>query len=215
MPAPANESALAYLAGEQWPQHRLALHGPAGSGKTHLLHLWLRRQIGSGRDVALLEASAVRTLPPDATLPAAGALAIDDADMICAGGGGAEEPLLHLLNRAAEARIPVLLASRTPPARWDVALPDLASRLRATLAVAIGDPDDALLDALFGRLLADRQLAAGEGVARFLRARLPRDAASLRAAVAALDRMALERGRPVSLAMAQALLAERYDPETL
>ena len=213
MAAPANEAALAYLARDDWPLGRLAVHGPAGAGKTHLLHLWLGRQIASGRDAALLEAAAVRALGPDAPLPAAGALAIDDADMICEGAGAAEEPLLHLLNRAAEARIPLLLASRTPPARWDVALPDLASRLRATLAVAIGDPDDALLDALFGRLLSDRQLAAGEGVARFLRARLPRDAASLRGAVAALDRMALERGRPVSLAMAQALLAERYAAE--
>ncbi len=206
MPAPTNEAALAFLAGEawrDWPLGRLALHGPAGVGKTHLLHLWLGRQLAAGRDAAIVEASAVRTLPPDAPLPAAGALAVDDADAI-----GADEPLLHLVNRAAEARVPLLLASRTAPARWDVALPDLASRLRATLAVAIGDPDDALLDALFGRLLADRQLAAGEGVARFLRARLPRDAASLRAAVAALDRMALERGRPVTLAIAQALLAE-------
>ena len=207
MPAPANEAALAYLASDDWPLGRLALHGPAGTGKTHLLHLWLARGIAAGRDAALLEASAVRTLPPDAPLPATGALAVDDADTIVTQGGGAEEPLLHLLNRAAEAGIPLLLASRTAPARWNVALPDLASRLRATPAVAIGDPDDALLDALFGRLLADRQLAAGEGVARFLRARLPRDAASLRAAVAALDRMALERGRPVSLAIAQAFLA--------
>lgn len=204
--APSNEAALGFLsrdAWRTWPLHRLALHGPAGSGKTHLLHLWVGGLREAGRDAALVEAAAIRSLPAHAALPAAGGIAVDDADTI-----GDERALLHLMNRAAEDGVPLVLAARSPPARWPVALPDLASRLRATLAAAIAAPEDALLDALFARLLADRQLAAAEPVARFLRLRLPREGAAIRDAVARLDRLALERGRPVTLALAQRLLAE-------
>ena len=63
--------------------------------------------------------------------PIAGPLAIDDADT------APELALLHLLNAAAEAGFPVLLTGRSPPARWHIALPDLASRLRAATAVEI------------------------------------------------------------------------------
>ena len=64
--------------------------------------------------------------------PPTTALAIDDADAV-----PEATVLLHTLNAAAEARLPVLLAARTAPARWPVSLPDLASRLRATTAVAL------------------------------------------------------------------------------
>ncbi len=39
--SPANELALAQIgAPAGWPQGKLVLCGPAGSGKTHLAHLW-------------------------------------------------------------------------------------------------------------------------------------------------------------------------------
>ncbi len=54
--------------------------------------------------------------------------------------------------------MPVLLAARAPPARWQFGLADLASRLRAITAVEIGPPEDTLLRILLARLLAERQL---------------------------------------------------------
>ena len=47
--------------------------------------------------------------------------------------------------------VPVLLAARAPPARWNFRLPDLVSRLRATPTVALLAPDDGLLRALLAR----------------------------------------------------------------
>ena len=74
-----------------------------------------------------------------------------------------ETALLHLLNAAGEAGLPILLAAPAPPSRWPVRLPDLASRLRAITAVEIGPPEDALLRTLLARLLAERQLASAGG----------------------------------------------------
>ncbi len=190
----SNQAALAWIDHpETWPNHRLALHGEAGSGKTHLLHLF------ADRWHAILVAGASLTEPPAS--PIQTPLAIDDADL-------AAPALLHWLNAAAEAHQPVLIAARTPPSRWPVALPDLGSRLRATTAVAIAPADDALLRALFTRLISERQLRVDDSVRAYLLARLPRNCAALREAAARLDRLSLATGRRVTRPLAAALLGE-------
>lgn len=192
LPAPSNATALAWLnRTADWPQQRLALWGEEGSGKTHLLTLWASRMRAD-----LLAGPALPREPGRPEAP----LAIDDAD------AASERPLLHLLNAAAEARLPVLLAGRTPPARWPVGLPDLASRLRAVVAVEILPAEDDLLRALLARLLAERQIAVPEAVQDWLLARLPRTPAAIREAAARLDRAALAAGRPVTRAVAAAVL---------
>jgi chromosomal replication initiation ATPase DnaA len=186
--APSNAEALAWLAPTAaWPQRRLALWGPEGCGKTHLLHVWAVR-VGAER-------LSGATLPREAGPPDR-PLAIDDADT------AAELPLLHLLNASAEAGRPVLLAARAAPARWAIGLPDLASRLRATTAVEIRPPDDGLLRALLARLLAERQLAVAEPIQDWLLLRLPRTPAAMREVAARLDRAALVAGGRVTRAVA-------------
>jgi chromosomal replication initiation ATPase DnaA len=186
--APANVEALAWIGRvDDWPGGRLAVFGEPGSGKTHLLHLFAARAGAS-----LLRGETLGGLME----PPRQALAIDDAE------AADPEALLHRLNAAAEALVPVLLAGRAPPAHWDFALPDLVSRLRAITSVALQAPDDALLRALLARLLADRQLVVSEPVQEFLLARLPRTGAALREAAVRLDQASLASGRRVTRAMA-------------
>ncbi len=193
--APSNADACAWLCRTaEWPNHRLALWGEAGCGKTHLLHVWAARTGAGLRTAAELSGLL--------ELPSAG-MALDDADAVAD-----ESALLHLLNAAGEAGLPVLLAARAPPARWAVHLPDLASRLRAMTAVEIGPPEDALLRALLARLLADRQLRPPESVQEWLVQRLPRSSASLRDAVERLDAAALEQHRNITVPFAAQVLAD-------
>src|SRR3546814_9167456 len=56
--------------------------------------------------------------------------------------------LLHLYNMMAERRGWLLLSDREAPARWRCPLPDLHSRLAATQAVAPGEPDEQLVEAV-------------------------------------------------------------------
>jgi len=169
--AGSNQAALAWLARpEDWPDGRLVLWGPEGCGKTHLLHVW------AAQHCAVLSAPEG---PP--TRP----VAIDNAEH------APERGLLHLLNAAAEAGLPVLLTAKRAPARWDIALPDLASRLRAATAVEIRPPEDALLRNLLGSQLADRQLRVDEAVQAWLVQRLPRTPAAIRDAVDRLDAASL------------------------
>lgn len=194
--AASNEAARAWLGRTaDWPGHRLLLWGAVGCGKTHLLHIWATR-IGAD----LRAGPQLRGLPE---LPAAKGIAIDVADAV-----EDETALLHLLNAAAEAGLPVLLAARQPPSRWTTRLPDLASRLRAITAVEIGPPEDTLLRALLARLLAERQLRLPEAVQEWLLRRLPRTAAALQDAVARLDAAALEAHRDITVPLARDVLAE-------
>lgn len=197
LPAASNAEARAWLARpEEWPQGRLALWGEAGCGKTHLLHVWAAR-----RGAARLAGPGLRF----AAFPRT-PLAIDDADL------APEHDLLHMLNAAAEAGQTVLLAARTPPARWPVTLPDLASRLRAITAVEIHPAEEALLRTLLARLLADRQCAVPEPVQDWLLLRLPRTQAAIREAAARLDRAGLAAGRPVGRALAATVLDQIAEP---
>jgi chromosomal replication initiation ATPase DnaA len=179
----SNAEALAWLAAPAtWPLARLALHGPEGVGKTHMLRAFApgwRHLAGP----ALTEALALAPATPTA---------LDDAE------AAPEAALFHLINRAAEAATPLLLAARTPPARWATRLPDLASRLRATTAIGIAPPGDALLAALLAKHLADRQLRVEPAAQAFLLARLPREAVAIAAAVARLDAAALAEGAAIT-----------------
>ena len=173
--AASNHDALAWIDDDSaWPLGRLAVWGSAGCGKTHLLHIWTNR-VGA-------ELLALRDLP---TVSPSRPLALDDADL------APEVALLHVLNAAAEAGLPVLLAARRPPSRWNVALPDLASRLRATSAVEIRPPEEALLRALLASQLAERQLRVDEAVQAWMLLRLPRTPAAIREAAARLDHASL------------------------
>ncbi len=189
----SNAAALAWLDRvTDWPQGRLALWGPPGVGKTHMLH-----SLAAARGWRVLQGPALRGLPEP------GPAVLDDADCVAE-----ERALLHLLNLCAERGDPLLLAGRAPPARWPVALPDLASRLRATHAVEIGRPSEALLAALLAKYFADRQLRVAPEVQAWLLARLPREGGALAEAAARLDRAALAAGGAVTRALAREVLRD-------
>ncbi len=198
--AGSNAQALAWLGpqgGSGWPQRRLALWGEAGSGKTHLLHVW-----AAEHDALLLPGTALRDPTLSRVRGSWRAIAVDDAD------AAPDEPaLLHLLNAAHEAGLPVLLTARAAPARWGVTLPDLDSRLRATHSVGIDRPDDALLRILLIRLLVERQLSVTQAVVDWLLPRLPRTAGAMREAARRLDEAALASGRGVTRTLAAAVLS--------
>ncbi len=179
-----------------WPGRALAVYGPAQSGKSHLTRLWTAR---SG--ARLVHGPALQVLhPPEAAaLPG---VAVDEAD------AAPEQALLHLHNCCREIGSFLLIVARLPPARWPIASPDLASRLRALPAVGIASPDDALLASLLVKHFADRQIRVAPAVIAFAVRRIERSFAAAAALVDALDRAALGAGRPIGIALVRRVLAE-------
>jgi chromosomal replication initiation ATPase DnaA len=182
-----------------WPARTVALVGPQGAGKSHLAAIWAAlagaRRLASA---ALEEAGVPAAL-------ATGALVIERANVQDPGDLD-ERAMFHLLNLAREQQAFVLLTARSVPAGWPVALPDLASRLRALPVVNLAAPDDAMLRAVLVKLFADRQLEVDDGLIAYLMVRIERSFAAAQAVVAALDREALRRQRPVTRALASEVL---------
>jgi chromosomal replication initiation ATPase DnaA len=119
-----------------------------------------------------------------------------------------EEALFHAWNEAQERRRPLLIVADAPPPRWQVALPDLGSRLAATPHVAIGAPDDFLLGQLILKLLGDRGLAAPPELADYLVPRIERSYVSVLNVVAILDRAMLSHHRRMTVPLAKKALAD-------
>ncbi|MBV9836327.1 MAG: hypothetical protein JO055_18050 [Alphaproteobacteria bacterium] len=205
LPAAANAVALAWVERwPDWPGPALALAGPSGSGKTHLLRVWAERANARVLKPADLSASAFA-----AVLDAIGearAVALDDAQAV-AGDADRERQLFHLFNWLRERGGWLVMAAVEPPARWPVALPDLASRLRTAQVAAIEAPDDALLAAVLVKLFHDRQVQIGGDVIDYLIRHMDRSLAAARAIVDAADHQGLAQKRPVTVKLLSELFA--------
>jgi chromosomal replication initiation ATPase DnaA len=188
--APSNEAAVAWVdRWPDWPFPVLVLHGPAGSGKTHLAQVWC------------MKANATLDVAADAA-----AVLVDDADQE-AGDAAREEALFHLIERVKARRGALLLTGREPPSRWNLRLADLRSRLNGAMVVAIEAPDDALLAGVALKLFADRQLEVGVDALDALLTRVERSVDGVARAVDAIDRAALAAKRRVTAQFVRDLLA--------
>ncbi len=119
-----------------------------------------------------------------------------------------EEALFHAWNQAQETRKPLLMIADAPPPAWQVALPDLRSRLAATPQIAIAPPDDRLIGDLIVKLLGDRGIALPPELPAFLVPRIERSYVAVQQVVEALDRAALSHHRRMTVAMAKRALGE-------
>jgi hypothetical protein len=126
---------------------------------------------------------------------------IDDAE------GRDEEPIFHAWNRAQERRRPLILIADAPPPIWRVRLPDLRSRLAATPAMRIEEPDEMLAAALIEKLCHARGLAAPPELIRYLVPRIERSYLGVTRTVDALDELAFERRQRLTVPLARRALA--------
>lgn len=199
--AEGNREALAWIdRWPDWPAPALSLNGPTGCGKTHLGRIWAARSsaiVMTGADLDGMSVTDLTSLA--ATSPA---IVIEGAER------APERGLFHLYNLVRERGGHILLISAEPPARWSIALPDLASRLRAAPATAVAPPDDELLGSIILKQLSDRQLHAGAGVVQYLVSHMERSADAARRVVAALDGRALTERREIDRRLAMDVLAD-------
>lgn len=119
-----------------------------------------------------------------------------------------EEELFHAWNEAQARRKPLLLIADMAPPAWEVALPDLRSRLNATPRIHIDNPDDRLLCDLLIKLLGDRGIAAPPDLCDFLIPRIERSYVTLQRTVEILDRTMLSHHRRMTVPMAKRALME-------
>lgn len=204
--APNAEAAAWIDRWPDWPEpaRGLAIVGPAGAGKSHLAAVWQAESGAALIDAPDLTAQTV----PEAVGEARNAV-VDRVD------GRIDEPaLFHLFNMVVERGGSLVILARTPPARLEITLPDLASRL-ATLPVAtIGLPDEALLAGVLAKHFADRQVLVRDDVIAYLVNRMERSFDAAERLAHRMDRAALEGDGKISMRVARLAMADEDMADT-
>ncbi len=130
----------------------------------------------------------------------AGCVVIDDADR------SSDEELFNAWNSAAQDGSRLLLVSHSPQGQWDIALPDLKSRLGAAQYLEIGPPDDELAKHLLQKHFQDRGVAITPEVMGFVIRRIERSYAALEGFAKEANALAMARGKPVGMGLAREIL---------
>ena len=192
----SNEEAVAWLdRWPDWPGLNLFLYGPEGCGKSHLLEVWRTKT------EALVIKPSQLTQTNLENIGAYNSVALDEIDH-----NFEPELLLHLYNLLQERGSFLLLASRYPPRKLLISLPDLRSRLLAVPVVGIRPPDDELLVAVMAKLFSDRQVLVNQDVLSFLSARIERSFSAVEQIVNHLDALSLSGQRPITVPTASAAI---------
>ena len=201
----------ASLVAQQWARREGArivhLRGGTASGKTHLLQAAI---------VARADSAARAMYVPLRELLAQGEPVLDDLDSIemvalddidaCACLPGWERRLFNLYNAIHDSDRWLLWSARAVPA---FVLPDLASRLNASLIYQLyelSDPDKATV---LRNRARSRGLDLPEAVIEFIMLRERRDLATLVALLDELDAVALAQGRGLTVPFVREVLAAR------
>lgn len=181
-----------------WIDGRLALVGPQGSGKSHLLHVFCDRFFAHYIRADRLELADVENLMGQS-------LALDDADH------ADPELLFHLFNAIPREGGKLLLSFSKRPASLETPLADLKSRLCALRVVELALPDDQIMRALLSRLFAERAIRPTPETLDYLVSRIGRSPQDARAVVAEIDERSGDRA--ITRALARQIL-ENYPVDT-
>lgn len=183
------------LAGDRF----VYLWGAPGSGRTHLLKGAVAAARADGIDAIYV---AGRSDHLSVALAQHQCVAVDDVECLDA---AAQIALFHAYNAMRERHGALLASADVPPARLGLR-PDLVTRLGWGLVYEVHPLSDEEKAQALRQRAADHGFSLDEDVLSYLMTHAPRDMATLLALVDALDRHSLEAKRPVSVALARALL---------
>jgi DnaA family protein len=196
---------LAQMPGAPW----VYLHGPFGSGRSHLLLAACQAAGAAGRRAQYLPLAAI----DDAVAALRGAtgsewLALDDLGSL-AGERDAEHALFDLYNRTRAEDAALLFAAEAAPAQLGLGLPDLRSRLGACTQFTLKPLDDAERRQVLKAQAGLRGIELDDHVLDWLFARHTRDLGALLDLLDRLDQASLAAQRRVTIPFLRNLLRDQ------
>jgi len=184
------------------------VHGPAGTGKSHLLQAICAAASSRQETSAYLPLAQLSSFGPE-VLAGCGELAyvcIDDVERIAAQAGW-ERALFGLHQQLDERGGKLIVTASQPPTAIGIALADLASRLAGGLVFALQPLDDADRMAALQLRAHLRGFELPDDAAQYLLRRLPRDMNSLYAFLDELDQASLAAQRKLTLPFVREILS--------
>lgn len=199
----------------QRPLPSLFLHGPPGTGKTHILRALLA-QIAKNTegDDAIVVYVSPRGSPPsfeDLAQISSGsaesaegicAVAVDDVQLM------SEVDTAHLwnvYNKLTRTGAPVIMASREPPDGLFQGNVHVKSRITAGLVLKLDLPNDSVRLLIVDKMARDRNIRISEDVCRYLVTRKSRNVKELERLLDILDHTSLEMQRRITIPLVKLL----------
>ncbi|MGN0919366.1 MAG: hypothetical protein ACI4OR_01200 [Alphaproteobacteria bacterium] len=194
--APCNAQAVAWIDKyPNWPVPAVFIYGPAGSGKTHLVHLFTENVIDG------------RTLTSDYRPPFQKKIAVENVDKLAS-----EEALLHLFNFIKELGGHLLLTGQKAPR---FSLPDLQSRMALIPKVEIAMPDEQVIQMVAKKAFEDRHILVEENVLNYLATHLTRSFPLVQRVVELADKKSLSIGRKITIPILKQVIDEINEEQEL
>ena len=200
-----NELALHWV--EIWPQGwqpfpALILHGPRGSGKSHLADVWRTRAVA-----LKWNASDVMAATTDTILGLKQNVVVDRIDLLI-GDVPSEEKLFHLYNHCRQNGLYLLGLSWIAPEAMQFSINDLGSRLRAAPHAAIFPPDDAVFFKVLARRFHDQGYVVMDGALQFALTRMERSWEALDHLIEEAIRKATAEKKQITIPLLRDLMME-------
>ncbi len=158
----------------QGTDRMLYIWGQAGSGKSHLLQALCHKVNAKKKDSIYLQDLGNHSSEILHSLESYSLVCLDDIHKVI-GDESWELDLFHLMNSVKDGDTRLVVSASTPSARLNIGLPDLASRLRAAVAIETAALDDGQKVGMLMRRANNRGFALNDEVARFILDRSPRD----------------------------------------
>ena len=198
--SPCNNEAVALV--EQWPNwsyFALCIYGPTGCGKTHLANVFASNVANLTNfpyRIPFIRAEQLKREKIHKLYEENKCLVIENLEDL-----QDEEALFHLYNMYRDEGGNILFTSTEAPARLNIKLPDLRTRMNIVPVTEIKAPDDELLSALLVKLFVDRQIMPAPELIKYILANMERTFAYARQLVQEIDNISLIRKRAVSTAI--------------
>lgn len=192
----ANQEAFFWLtAPRPWINPWTVLYGPAGSGKTHLAHVWSQNQ-----------ARFVDSLSGDLyeLIKLSNKFVLDPLERFIE----TPESLFHFLNFAKEHGREVLMLSYHAPNHLEIELKDLSSRLRSAHVLYVDLPDDELLYAVIRKVATDHHIIMSDEVIRYILNRSERSFEMIKTVVAAVAVESLREHADITIPFVKSILIQ-------
>ncbi len=173
----------------KWIKKTINLNGEKFSGKSHLASIFERKTTC----IKIFSKNFSNETIQNFKIKQA--LIIEDFDE-----NFSENLLYTLLNMVEQENKYLLITSLQPINKFNFKLPDLISRIRNCLIIRINNPDDDLIFALLVKSLSDRQINIDKKLIEYIIKRIDRSYEKIFLFIHKIDKLSLEKGRPINLA---------------